>query len=78
MKHKTLAAVVVSLIAATFLAPAIGQDPAYHVMADQRPLFGIPNALNVISNVAPWQRGIFKQGPRTHRLRVPRGPIRLA
>ena len=51
MKHKALAVLVVCLIAATFLAPAVGQDPAYHVMADQRTMFGVPNALNVISNV---------------------------
>ncbi|HYM25838.1 MAG TPA: ceramidase domain-containing protein [Vicinamibacterales bacterium] len=51
MKHKTLFAVVVCLVAATVLAPPIGQDPTYHIMADQRPLIGIPNALNVISNI---------------------------
>ena len=27
------------------------QDPAYHLMADERPLFGIPNCLNVLSNL---------------------------
>src|SRR5262245_23945859 len=51
MQHKTLAVLVVCLVVATFLAPVIGQDPAYHVMADQRTMLGIPNALNVISNV---------------------------
>jgi hypothetical protein len=32
--------------------PPIPQDPAYHAMADRRVLFGIPNALNVLSNAA--------------------------
>ncbi len=27
------------------------QDPAYHLMADERRLFGIPNCLNVLSNL---------------------------
>src|SRR5262245_2146486 len=35
------------------LAPPIPQDPAYHGFADQREFFGIPNALNVLSN-APF------------------------
>ena len=33
--------------------PAIPQDPAYHLMADQRPAFGVSNGLNVVSN-APF------------------------
>jgi hypothetical protein len=33
--------------------PRIAQDPAYHRMADERTLLGIPNALNVLSN-APF------------------------
>ncbi len=36
---------------AAFLAPRIAQDPAYHQFADTRPLLGIPNSLNVLSNV---------------------------
>lgn len=36
-----------------FLQPKIPQDPAYHRMADERTLLGIPNALNVLSN-APF------------------------
>lgn len=34
------------------LLPRIPQDPAYHAFADPRPLLGIPNGLNVVSNVA--------------------------
>src|SRR6476659_1546801 len=34
-----------------FAAPAVPQDPAYHQFADQRSFFGIPNCLNVLSNV---------------------------
>ena len=59
MRHKTLIALVVCLIAATFLAPIVGQDPAYHVMADQRTLVGIPNAWNVASNAAFLVAGGF-------------------
>jgi hypothetical protein len=43
-------AVLVAVIA-TFLFPAIPQSEAYHNFADARALLGIPNCLNVISNV---------------------------
>jgi len=59
MKHKTLCTVVVCLIAVTFLAPVIGQDPAYHVMADHETYLGIPNALNVVSNLGFLLVGAF-------------------
>ena len=46
---------LISVVAAAVLALAlygpIPQDPAYHVFADQRPLLGIPNFWNVISNL---------------------------
>lgn len=32
------------------LVPPVPQDPAYHRMADTRALWGVPNALNVVSN----------------------------
>jgi hypothetical protein len=38
-------------VLAAALAPSIPQDPAYHRMADGRVVWGIPNALNVVSNV---------------------------
>jgi hypothetical protein len=34
-----------------FLLPAIPQNEAYHDFADKRSLFGIPNGLDVVSNV---------------------------
>ncbi len=36
---------------AAALAPPIPQDPAYHRLADSRAWLGMPNALNVLSNV---------------------------
>src|SRR5690349_14144070 len=36
---------------AAALAPPIAQNPAYHRLADARAWLGIPNALNVLSNV---------------------------
>ena len=35
----------------TILLPPIAQDPAYHNFADRRTILGVPNLLNVISNV---------------------------
>ena len=42
-----------ALMAAVVAAwiPPVAQDPAYHRMADGRTLLGVPNALNVLSNV---------------------------
>jgi hypothetical protein len=39
------------LVGVTALVPPVAQDPAYHHFADQRPAFGIPNFLNVVSNL---------------------------
>ena len=46
-----LASVLVGAAALVFTRPPIPQDPAYHRMADQRTLLGVPNALNVLSNL---------------------------
>lgn len=42
---------VVIALAAACLAPPIPQNPEYHAFADQRTLLGIPNALDVLSNL---------------------------
>ena len=51
MKQFLIALLVVVAAMVMLVVPRIPQDPAYHVMADQRTLLGIPNALNVLSNV---------------------------
>lgn len=45
-----LVAGLAAAAAAALLSP-IPQDPAYHRMADARPLLGVPNAANVLSNL---------------------------
>ena len=44
-------AITLIAIAVVFFLPRMAQDPAYHNFADQRSLLGIPNFLNVISNL---------------------------
>ena len=45
--------------AVLFLAfPALRQDPAYHAFADRRGLLGLPNAADVLSNLAFLAAGI--------------------
>jgi len=55
MSRARRVAIVIGLLGAAvmaaLMAPPIPQDPAYHRLADARAFFGIPNALNVISNV---------------------------
>lgn len=56
MKKKTTGYVLLGLTAllaviAAFVAPPIGQDITYHNFSGQATLFGIPNFLNVVSNV---------------------------
>jgi len=45
--------VAIALVAtvAVFFYPPIPQDPAYHLFADSRALWGVPNFWNVVSNV---------------------------
>jgi hypothetical protein len=38
-------------VAVALALPPIAQDPAYHAFADRRALLGVPNALDVLSNV---------------------------
>jgi hypothetical protein len=49
--HWVFIAGVAAAAIATVLAPRIAQDPAYHQFADTRPLLGVPNSLNVLSNL---------------------------
>jgi pimeloyl-ACP methyl ester carboxylesterase len=45
-------ALTAGAVAATLAMPRLAQDAAYHDFADHRALAGIPNAANVLSNVA--------------------------
>lgn len=42
----------IPVVILTIIEPPIAQDPSYHQFADKRMLFGIPNFLNVFSNLA--------------------------
>jgi hypothetical protein len=46
-----LIAAIAAAIAVLFFVPAIPQNEAYHNFADKRALLGIPNCLDVLSNV---------------------------
>jgi hypothetical protein len=50
-RHAVLALAGAGSVFAAFAWPAFPQAPAYHQMADQRAWLGIPNALNVLSNL---------------------------
>jgi hypothetical protein len=56
-----------AVVLAAALAPPLPQDPAYHRMADERAMWGIPNALNVVSNspfVLVGALGLWSLQPR--------------
>ena len=66
--------ILLGLIAASLLGlllvPAIAQDQAYHQLADQRNLLGIPNFWNVVSNIPFVVVGVvgltqFRDNPAT-------------
>jgi hypothetical protein len=50
-RYFVLFAALLAVLIAVFLLPATPQNEAYHNFADQRTLLGVPNCLNVISNV---------------------------
>jgi hypothetical protein len=52
VRHSIVVVAVLGAVAAAFASPPAGQPLAYHNMADQRSWLGIPNALNVLSNLA--------------------------
>jgi uncharacterized membrane protein len=51
LRHVALVLPLAAVFVAVLMQPRIAQPTAYHSMADQRTLGGIPNALNVLSNV---------------------------
>jgi hypothetical protein len=51
MRHAVVLVAVGGCLAAVFVGPPVPQSLAYHHMADQRSWLGIPNALNVLSNL---------------------------
>ncbi len=51
MRELLLALVVAAAVAGVFLLDSIPQDPAYHVFADRRAFFGVPNFWNVATNL---------------------------
>jgi hypothetical protein len=48
-----------AVLICAFSLPRIPQDPAYHQFVDGRSIFGIPNFLNVISNIPFLIAGIW-------------------
>jgi hypothetical protein len=51
MKMKAMLVVAIFGVFVTFLLPPIGQNPAYHMFADQREILGVPNFWNVVTNI---------------------------
>jgi Ceramidase len=51
-RYALLLAIVAGSLAALLTLPRIGQDPAYHGLADRRVVLGIPNFGDVASNLA--------------------------
>jgi hypothetical protein len=53
VRHRVrlLLALGILLVIVMFLVPRIPQDPGYHNFADQRTCLGVPNCLNVASNL---------------------------
>ncbi len=51
VRHSVIVVAAFAAVAAVFAGPPVPQPLAYHSMADQRSWLGIPNALNVLSNL---------------------------
>ena len=50
---------IIALVTLAVLLPAVGQDPKYHLFADQRTWLGVPRAADVLSNLAFLAVGLF-------------------
>jgi hypothetical protein len=50
-RRRLLVAVAAAMVVVAAFVPPVAQDPAYHRFADTRPAFGVPNFLNVVSNL---------------------------
>src|SRR5262249_21220123 len=63
-------------LGSVFFLPPIPQDPTYHVFADDRTMLGVPNFLNVASNLPFLVVGVFGLRLLLRREAVgPQGPI---
>lgn len=51
IRRVVLALIGAAIVAAALSLPRIVQNPSYHRMADRRTMLGVPNALNVLSNI---------------------------
>lgn len=51
-KHIVITAIALTAISIVFAQGPVAQDPSYHLFADQRTILGIPNGMNVLSNMA--------------------------
>lgn len=74
-RHLLTAGVVVGSLALVMSYPPFGQDQKYHAFADRRAFFGIPNFLDVASNLAFLVVGIagLKRCVENHRGRAANG-----
>ena len=73
VKEWVLASLAMITILIVWSFSPLSQDPAYHVFADRREFFGLPNGLNVLSNfpfVLAGATGLFFSG----RLLLEHGP----
>src|SRR2546422_9702397 len=75
-REAALALVMFALLAGIMVCGPISQDAAYHEFADTRRLFGVPNFLNVASNIPFLVIGILGVVRCTGRLRPPRSEER--
>jgi len=59
LRNVILAVAIIVILIAVFAHAPVPQDPAYHAFADRRTFLGIPNGLNVVSNLPFAIVGIF-------------------
>ncbi len=54
-----LLTVHIAMVTIMFVAPRVGQNPAYHNFADSRTVFGVANGLNVVCNLGFLVAGLL-------------------
>ena len=60
-RHSVLVLLVIGTVLGVMSLPRVPEPASYHCLADARSWLGVPNTLNVLSNLPFAMRGFYSQ-----------------